>query len=375
MPVPKDSFFLFGPRGTGKSFWLKTYFKADLTIDLLNSKTFLELSSQPELLRKMVEALDKKSRVVIDEIQRLPGLLNEVHSLIFDYGTKYQFALTGSSARKMKSQKANWLAGRAVNRHFFTLTRNEIGEKFNLDDTLMYGALPQVKNLSASEDKVDYLNAYVENYLTEEIQREALIRNLSSYHRFLKHAALMNGQVINLSNISREASVNRQTLQGYFEILQDTLIGQLLEPIELAAKVKEVSKPKFYFFDCGVVNSLTNNLKSFPEFNKGLLFETFIFNELRAFSNYHRKNWQFYYWGTPSKNEVDFVILDGKTKIAIEVKASNKWRNEYNQGLSLLLTERKVSKAYGVYLGDKNLAYEKIKVLTLNNFLKELENI
>ncbi len=263
---------MLGPRGTGKSHWLKNCFKPELTIDLLRSKTYLELSSDPSKLRSQVEALPFGSKIVIDEVQKLPALLDEVHSLIFDYKEKYQFALTGSSARKLKKQKANWLAGRAINYTFFTLTCVELEKDFRIDQILQFGSLPEICTSKNNQDKEDYLMAYIDNYLKEEIQQEAAARNLQSYHRFLTHAALMNGQVVNLNNISREAGVNRQTVEGYFQVLQDTLLGQIVEPILLKAKIKEVSTPKFYFFDCGVVRALQNNFDEVLGADKGYLF-------------------------------------------------------------------------------------------------------
>ncbi len=370
---PRSSFFLFGPRGTGKSTWLRDQFRPDLRIDLLRSSEFLELQSNPSSLRGRVEALPSKAKIVIDEIQKVPALLDEVHSLIFDH-PGFQFALTGSSARKIRKAQANLLAGRAVRRQFFSLTSHELGEDFDLSEILHHGSLPESINLKSVAEKKDYLLAYVDTYLKEEIQAEAAVRNIPSYHRFLKHAAIMNGQVLNLNNISREASVKRATLDGYFSIVDETLLGTFLEPIHLRAKVKEVSTPKFYFFDCGLVRALRNELDDKLDSEKGFLFETFILNELKAYSSYHQKNWDFFYWGTPSGGEVDFIVAQGKRKIGIEVKASTAWKNEYQRSLQELLDAKKIDRAVGVYDGKSNLKKGDVEIFNVSSFCKSLHS-
>jgi predicted AAA+ superfamily ATPase len=330
------------------------------------------MSVNPEKLRAYVEALPKNSKIVIDEIQRNPILLNEVHSLIFDFEDAYQFALTGSNTRKLKKQNVNLLAGRAITRQFFPLTSHELGDDFSIENILQYGSLPRAINLKKNVDKIDYLMSYVETYLREEIQQEAVVRNLQTYNRFLKHAAIMSGQVINLSNISREAAIPRATLDGYFSILKDTLLGDFVEPIHLKAKVKEVSTPKFYFFDCGVVRALRQELRHPLGSEKGFLLENLILNELKAFSSYQSLGWEIYYWGVPSGNEVDFVISHGKKNIGIEIKASKTWRKEYSQGLSTLLKAKKIHRAIGIYQGKEKLKQDGIEVFPIEKFLKVL---
>lgn len=364
------SFFLFGPRGTGKSTWLRDVLKPDLTIDLLRSQQFLELSHDPSLLRNKLEGLKPKAKVVIDEIQKLPDLLDEVHSFIFDSDNKVQFALTGSSARKIKNKKANLLAGRAINKNLFALNSYELGSDFDLEEVLHYGSLPYLFSLKSGAEKTEYLMTYVENYLREEIQAEAAVRNLSSYHRFLKHAAIMNAQVLNVNNISKEASIARSTLDGYFNIIDETMLGCFVEPIHLKAKVKEVSTPKFYFFDCGVVRALRNELdETVNETTRGHLFETFILSELQSYNSYHQKYWEFYYWGTPSQSEVDFIIAKGNKLIGLEVKATKKWKTEYNKSLQTLLEAKKIKSAFGVYMGKEKLKYGQIDVYPVEEFL------
>jgi uncharacterized protein len=347
--IPKDHFFLFGPRGTGKTTWLKEIFKPDVYIDLLYSENFLEFSNDPSLLRARLTAkLSKKNKVVIDEIQRIPILLNEVHALIEQYPYKFQFALTGSSARKLRRSEANLLAGRALTRHMFPFTKNELKNRFHLEDILRFGSLPKLTSLVKDEDKIDFLYSYAQTYIKEEIQQEALIRNLPNYVRFLKHLSLYNGQVLNLSNISREASISRAPLENYMSILIDTLMGSTLEPIHLKAKVKEVSTPKFYFFDCGIIEALSGNLGEPISDRVGLLFETIVFNELKAYSEYSRKRFEIHFWSTPSGNEVDFICTKGKKRIGIEVKYSKKWKPEFSKGLRPLLDGKLINKAFVV---------------------------
>jgi predicted AAA+ superfamily ATPase len=374
---PTESFFLFGPRGTGKSTWLKTIFKPDLYIDLLRSENYFELSNNPELLRAKALALiesKKQIKVVIDEIQRIPNLLNEVHALIEDHKGKFQFVLTGSSARKLKRKDSNLLAGRALSRYFFTLSEQELKKDFSLENSLKYGNLPKVQSLTTNEAKIDFLMAYTETYLKEEIQQEALVRNLTSYQKFLKHLSIMNGQVLNLSNISREAGIQRAPLENYMSILQDTLLGVLIEPLHLKAKVKEVSTPKFYFFDTGVARALSGQIEEDLDLNSGFLFETLILNELRIYKSLNKNNLEINYWATPQGSEVDFILSKGKKKIGIEVKYSKKWRPEFSNGLETLLTTKKIDAAYVVYIGNSKELHGKILLLPFSSFCEQLYN-
>ena len=253
LQLPERSFFLFGPRGTGKTTWLRQVLPNALWFDLLRIRTLLELTQQPDTLRQQVEALPRGSWVVVDEVQRLPSLLNEVHALIADHGRAYRFALSGSSSRKLKRMDVNLLAGRAINRQFFPLTAAELNFDFEVESVLRFGLLPQIR--SDPDFAVDALEAYVSNYLREEIQQEALVRRLDSFARFLQVASLMNGQTANVAGIARDAAVARPTVQGYFETLIDTLIAFWLPAWQSRAKVKEVASPKFYLFDPGVARA------------------------------------------------------------------------------------------------------------------------
>ena len=279
--LPDHSFFLFGPRGTGKTTWLKHVLPDALWFDLLRTQVVLALSRQPESFRQQVEALPRGRWVVIDEIQRMPALLNEVHALIADRGRAYRFALSGSSARKLKRLDVNLLAGRAINRQFFPLTASELGYDLGVDRVLRFGLLPQIH--TESDHSVDVLDAYVANYVREEIQQEALVRNLASFARFLEVAALVNGQVVNVAGIARDAAVARPTVQGYFATLEDTLMGCWLPAWRKRAKVKEVASPKFYLFDPGVARALAGRLREpLDGLERGFLLETWMLHELRA---------------------------------------------------------------------------------------------
>lgn len=368
---PKRSFFLLGPRATGKSTWLKTHFANHLHFDLLRNDVFFTLSSDPSALRERVLTVNaKKTWIIIDEIQRLPILLNDVHSLIENEG--YQFALSGSSARKLKRGQANLLAGRALVKHFFPLTFAEYQQAISIDDALQFGTLPSV--IDDPETRIEQLEAYVGTYLREEIKEEALSRNVQSFSRVLEVAGLMNGQVTNLSNIARDASVPRATVTTYFEILVDTLLGSWLPAWTPRAKVKEVSHPKFYFFDCGVVRAIQKLLRDPPsKEERGYLFETFIINELRAFIDYYNVGGELFYWRTQDGIEVDCLWKRGKTVIALEIKSTDKWKNDYNTGFkSLLSSSVPIKKCYGIYCGNEILQKEFGSVLPWNIFLQRL---
>ena len=368
---PAHSFFLFGPRGTGKTTWLRQVLPDALWFDLLRTQTVLTLSREPEHFRRQVESCPPGKWVVIDEVQRLPTLLNEVHSLIADRGGDYQFALSGSSARKLKRLDVDLLAGRAINRSFFALTGAELDYSFDLDHVLRYGLLPQVR--SEPEYSVDVLDTYVANYIKEEIQQEAMVRNLESFARFLEIASLMNGQVVNVAGIARDAAVSRPTVQGYFQTLVDTLIGFWLPAWRPRAKVKEVASPKFFLFDPGVARALAGRVREpLERAERGFLLETWILHELRAAMALQNLGGKLHYWRTPSGSEVDFVWTRGDHAVGIEVKAGATWRTGYGAVLKDLLHDAILTAAFGVYTGDKELKDASLSIKPLKSFLREL---
>lgn len=369
--LPDRSFFLFGPRGTGKTTWLRHCLPNALWFDLLRTHSVLALSRDPQSFRQQVEATPKGSWVVVDEIQRLPSLLNEVHALVAERPGAHRFALSGSSARKLKRLDVNLLAGRAVNRQFLPLTAAEIGKDFNLDRALRYGVLPQIQ--TDPSDAIDVLDAYVTNYVREEVMQEALVRNLESFARFLEIAALMNGQVLNVAGVSRDAAVARPTVQGYFATLVDTLIGVWLPAWRRRAKVKEVASPKFYLFDPGVARALAGRAREPVEGSeRGFLLETLVLHELRAAIAYLALGGQLQYWRTPSGTEVDFVWTRGHRAVGIEVKASTAWRYEHGAALKRLIAEGQLTRGYGVYTGTAELKDGPLRVWPVTTFFRRL---
>jgi len=369
--LPNHSFFLFGPRGTGKTTWLRHVLPDALWFDLLRMQTFLALTRQPESFRQQVEARPKGSWVVVDEVQRLPSVLNEVHALIAERGRAYRFALSGSSARKLKRMDVNLLAGRVINRQFFPLTAAELNYDLDPDRVLRFGLLPQIH--AEPDFALDALEAYVANYIREEIQQEAIVRNLDSFSRFLEVAALMNGQIANVSGLARDAGVARPTVQGYFAALVDTLIGIWLPPWRQRAKVKEVASPKFYLFDPGVVRALAGRLREpLDGSERGFLLETWILHELRAAMAAQDTGGQLHYWRTPSGSEVDFVWTRGPHAVGVEVKAAVTWRKEYGTSLKTLIAQGSLEAGYGTYLGAAELQDGSLRILPLKRFLREV---
>jgi uncharacterized protein len=368
---PAQSFFLFGPRATGKSTWLRANFQNSLYIDLLRNDVYFSLTSNPAAFRERVLAYDPAATwIIVDEIQRIPGLLHDVHSLIESH--HYRFALSGSSARKLKRGQANLLAGRALIKQMYPLIFAECGDALKLDNAMCFGTLPHI--VTTPESCIEQLDAYVGTYLREEIKEEALTRNIQAFSRFLEVAALMNGQVTNLSSVARDSGVPRQTVSTYFDILVDTLLGNWLPAWMPRAKVKEVSHPKFYFFDCGVLRATQKLLHDNPSRQeRGFLFETFIFNELNAYISYSGCGGELFYWRTPDNIEIDFIWKRGKKIVAIEVKSTKRWKDEYNNGFKSFLSSKIIVQAcYGIYCGEDILKKEWGLILPWQLFLKKL---
>ncbi|OFV87769.1 MAG: hypothetical protein A3J75_03240 [Acidobacteria bacterium RBG_16_68_9] len=374
LTLPNRSFFLFGPRGTGKTTWLRTVLPNAYWVDLLLDRELLRLMRDPGRFTQEIVALSAGSWVVVDEIQKLPSLLNEVQDVIGKHGPRYRFALTGSSARKLKRGDVNLLPGRVINRRFFPLTAGEMGDDFDVEAVLRFGGLPAVcAERGGDAARVDLLEAYAENYLTQEIRQEAVVKNLQSFARFLEVAALMNGQLTNVAGIARDAAVARPTVQGYFEILIDTLIGVWLPAWRPRAKVKEVGHPKFYFFDPGAVRALAGRLREpLSDDERGRLLETSMLHELRAWINRSGCGGQLSYWRTPAGSEVDFVWSRATRAVGIEVKAANRWRRGDGAVLTQLHGDKKIRRAFGVYLGREALRDGPVDVLPLRQFVQRL---
>jgi predicted AAA+ superfamily ATPase len=371
--LPNRTFFLFGPRSTGKTTWLNEVLSDSYKINLLHTDVLLKFTRDPSLLRKIVEALSIDQWVVVDEVQKLPELLDEVHDLLQSSQNKRKFALTGSSARKLKAKSANMLAGRALRKEFFPLTLLELND-FDIEDILQFGLLPMVRTAQSKEEKVDILESYAMTYLKEEIQQEALVKNLDAFFRFLQICGIMNGQILNISNIGRDVGVSRTAVNGHFEILIDTLLGFKLPVWEKKIKVKEISHPKFYLFDVGVSRCLANSLRLPLEgVDRGFLFETIILNELRAFNAYENLGGVFSFWSAPPQFEIDIIWTLGKINIGIEVKTSRTWKRDFSKTLNELIEKKKITRGYGIYLGEDEMRDGNVLVLPLKIFLKKLE--
>jgi predicted AAA+ superfamily ATPase len=374
LAAPRRSFFLFGPRGTGKSTWLRQAFPGARWYDLLHSEVYLRLLAEPWRFRQEVEALPPGAWIVVDEVQRVPALLDEVQSLIARHPRRWSFALCGSSARKLKRVDTNLLAGRVVNRAFFPLVRAELPDDVAIDDVLRFGLLPGVR--SEPDAAVDILEAYAANYLREEIQQEALTRDLASFSRFLRVAALLNGQVVNVSNIARESAVPRPTLQRYFDVLADTLIGHWLPAWQPRAKVREAAHPKFYLFDCGVARAAAGRLRApLHDSERGPALETWALHELRAHLAHSDVGGELAYYRTPSGVEVDFIWTGPEHSIGIEIKASAHWRSGDGSALADLHARKVIRKAFAVYRGPHALRDGPVLVLPFQDFLGSLPKV
>ena len=359
--LKKKSCFLLGPRQTGKSFLIRHDFTNHTLYNLLDSETFLKLSHSPQKLREELQSGTKL--IIIDEIQKIPDLLNEVHLMIEEYGVK--FLLTGSSARKLRRGGVNLLGGRALIKNIHPFSYSELKDKFDLLHAVNYGLLPPV---FFSDEPEEELKAYAGTYLKEEIAQEGLTRNVPAFSRFLEVAALCNGKLINYTNISNDAQVARSTVQEYFQILKDTLIAYEVTPWKKSKKRKPISTSKLYFFDVGVCRSLQNRSKTkigSPEFGEG--FESFMFHEIKTYSDYNNCG-EVNYWRSQSGFEVDFILQD----TAIEVKASKTIGKHDLKGLMALSEEEKIKNYILVCLEDKERTIGKIKILPWEKFLKRL---
>jgi predicted AAA+ superfamily ATPase len=330
LAAPAGSFLLFGPRGTGKSTWVRSALPDAYRVDLLDEARFQAYLAAPGTLGDELRRLPAARPVVIDEVQRLPWILNEVHRAIEDRGQR--FALLGSSARKLKTLGTNLLAGRAVRREMHPLVPEELGADFQLDAVLAHGSVPVVWS---APDRADALRAYVRMYLREEIQTEALVRNLPGFARFLPIAGVMHGQTLNVSGIARDAGVSRTTVVGYLDVLEDTLIAFRLPAIEAKMRVRERHHPKLYLFDPGVARALKGPVGGPPVPEEiGALFEGWIAGLLRAYADPRELFDAWGYWApADSTTEVDFVLRRGAEHLAIEVKAARAVPTDAFRGL------------------------------------------
>jgi len=371
LPAPRSSCFLFGPRGTGKSTWIRTALPDAFTVNLLPPEATLRYEREPSLFRAEVLAQPRDRWIVIDEVQRVPKLLDEVHFLMEEHGYK-KFVLTGSSARQLKRGSANLLAGRAVVKRLHPLTAAETGFSVPTSQVLRFGSLPL--SVTAEDDgaREDFLRAYVTVYLSEEVKAESLVRNLGGFARFLEVAALAGGQRTNVSAIARDAGVARETARGYFEVLVDTLLGSWLPAYRPRAKIKEVALPKFYWFDPGVLHAAAGGFdQPLAADWQGVLLEHLLLHELRAYQDYAGVKGSLGYWATAGGTEVDFIWWRGRKVVAIEANHGREFRREYRKGIEALLSAMEAD-SYVVYLGDRELQVEGTRVMPLGSFLRRL---
>ena len=367
-PPKSKSFFLFGPRGTGKTTWLKATFPGAAVLDLLKEADYQEFLRNPSQLEAWAAAhAQRREPLIIDEIQRLPELLNEVHRLI--EARKCIFVMTGSSARKLRRGGANLLAGRALVKQMHPFTAAELGRDFDLRRSLRFGQLP---GAYFQEDPQQYLKAYVGVYLREEIQIEAQVRNLALFSRFLEAATFSQASVLSVAGVAQECGVDRKTAESYFQLLEDLMIGIRLPVFRRRAKRKLVTHPKFYFFDVGVFTTLRPRGPLDPQEEiQGAAIETLVLQELRATLANFNLDYELSYWRSQKKEEVDFVLYGSAGLIAIEVKRAGRFGEQDLLALKAFLADYPTARAYLLYGGRQRLKFETIEVMPLEEALQD----
>ena len=356
------SCFLWGPRKAGKSYWIRHHLKPAKVIDLLQTDVFAEYASRPSLLRERFA--DGKGLIVIDEVQKVPQLLDEVHWMIEERGA--QFLLTGSSARKLRKGHANLLGGRAWRRVMLPLSYTEVSG-FNLEEALISGMLPPH---FLAEHPLEELRAYVADYLKEEIAAEALAQNIPSFSEFLRVAALTSSELIHYTNIARETGVSQRTVRSYFDILEDTFLGFRVKPWTRSKNRRMILTEKFYFFDVGIAGYLGRRRPIPGSRDFGKAFEHFILMEIRAYQAYVNPEMPIHYWRTSSGQEVDFLL--GDREVAVEIKSGKVHEGDL-WGLHALLEDGPVKRAILVSMEkEPRRIAGKIEVLPWQDFLERL---
>lgn len=370
LTASKHSFFLLGMRGTGKSTWAqKTYPKA-YRVNLLLESTYQSYLQDPSRFEAELAAQPHGASIIVDEVQRLPQLLNVVHEAI--ESRKQRFILLGSSARKLRRSGVNLLGGRAEMRTMHPLLPAELGASFSLDKILQYGSVALIWNASSP---VSQLKTYMRMYLKEEIQAEALVRNLAGFSRFLPIAGIFHGQVLNVDGLARDAGVARTTVQGYIDILEDTLLAFRLPAFDGKLRVKERSHPKLYWLDNGLARAAKGSLGPPVPEERGVLLESFIVQIVRAYGELGVIEFDaIHYWAaTQSSIEVDLLISRGNEITAIEIKAANKIQNDMLKGLRAISQLKNVKRKILIYLGRTRLQYEPdIEVIPVTEFIQML---
>lgn len=367
--IPKQSFFLFGPRGTGKSTYLKKHFINAIWIDLLKPEDLRYYKAFPERLRETLLANPEKKVVIIDEVQKAPELLDVVHSYI-EEKKNVLFVLTGSSSRKLKRAGVNLLAGRAILKNFHPFIASELKEKFSLDLALERGLLPLVWD---SKDPKKVLETYAALYLKEEVQEEGLVRNVGNFARFLEIISFSHASILNTTNIARECFINRTTVENYIQILKDLLLGFTIDIFNKREKRTLSSHPKFYLFDAGVYNyfrpmgALDN-----PLIIKGAALEGLIAQHLRAWIDFQEEEYKLYFWRTRSGLEVDFIIYGKDYFFALEVKNNSHISSKDIRGLKAFKTDYPEVEPILLFRGKEKIIYKGIKCIPIEEFLLNL---
>jgi predicted AAA+ superfamily ATPase len=363
--IKKKSLLLIGPRGTGKSTYLRNQLSNIHIINLLKNSDYLQLEQNPSYLEEIVDQFPKKI-IAIDEIQKIPALLDEVHRLIEE--KKIRFLLTGSSARKLKSHSANLLAGRAWPTFMHPLNYRELKNegRWDLNRILKYGSLPMIQ---LSDDPIEELDSYVQTYIESEIKMEGLVRKIPSFTRFLRGAAISHGELLNYQSLASDTATPASTIREHYHILEDTLIGYTLQPWRDSKKRKAVATAKFYFFDGGVVNQLS---QIFPESENspiwGNRFETLIINEIRCVENYQRRKWPLNFWRSTTGMEVDLTW----GPYAIEIKSTKKVSDKHLVGLKAIKEEKHFKKLFLISLDEMNRKHDSIDIIHYESFLNNL---
>jgi len=366
---PGSSFFLFGPRGTGKTTWLKNNYSNVLYFDLLDESLFRTLNSRPERIVEYIEGESKKHIIVIDEIQKIPELLSIVHQQIEE--KKYlQFILTGSSARKLRRTGVNLLAGRAIIKNCYPFIASEIGNTFSLDKALSFGMLPLVAD---SKNPLQTLSAYISLYIKEEVQMEGFIRNSGPFFRFMEAISFSHGSLLTSSEIARESNVERKTVDNYINILEDLLLSYRITVFSKRAKRKLISHNKFYFFDTGVFNIIRpKGPLDRPEEIAGSALEGLVLQHLKAWIEYSGNNLEISFWRTKSGNEVDFILYGENGFHAIEIKNAGNIRGKDLHGLKAFIEDYPEASPVLLYRGKDKLKIGNILCLPVEEFLRQL---
>lgn len=364
---PRKSLFLFGPRGTGKSTWVRQRFPAAVRVDLLDAELYRTLLAAPERLTQLIPP-GHDDWVIIDEVQKAPGLLDEVHRQIEAH--QRRFVLTASSARKLRARGVNLLAGRALTCHMHPLTAAELGSDFRLERVLRDGCLPAV---FSEADPSACLSAYVATCLKEEVQQEGLTRNLGAFARFLEAASFSQATVLNISQVARDCAVERKVVEGYVAILEDLLLARRLAPFNKGARRKLVSHPKLYFFDAGVYRAIRpRGPLDRPEEIDGTALETLVYQQLAAVNEQRGLGYQLSYWRTREGLEVDFVLYGERGLRAIEVKRARQLRPSDSAGLRAFCDEYPIARAVLLYGGSRRYHDGPIEVRPIESYLSEL---